>query len=211
VNVSSWIGDVDALLLIWYPGCEGGKAIARIIFGEVDPYGRLPVLFPKSDSQLGDWDVNSLTVEHTLFHGYRYLDMNNEKPLFPFGFGLSYTDFLIRNLRIDRSGSGFSAIVSLANSGFRQGNSLIQVYLSCSDSKLERPQKELKGFGRLSLEPEEEKDLEFEIADDDLKYYDDETGWELEPCLYTFSFGFSSEDLLLSETWRFDGSSWKKN
>ena len=208
VNVSSWIDSIDSLLVVWYPGCEGGKAIAGTLFGEVNPSGRLPVLFPKSDEQLGEWDVNALAVKHGLFHGYRYLDRTNEKPLFPFGFGLSYTQFVVKNFFINRKKESFSVIVVVENVGKMDGDCVLQLYVSCLNSKVERAKKELKGFGRLSLAVNEEMSLEFEVPDTDLCFYDPEEGWVLESCLYRFSLGFSSEDLPSSQTWLFDGASW---
>ena len=208
VNVYPWIDSIEALLVIWYPGCEGGKAIARTLFGEVNPSGRLPALFPKSDDQLGEWDINAKEVKHGLFHGYRYLDHNHEKALFPFGFGLSYTDFKVKNVIINRNKKYFSVIVGLSNVGKVDGICVPQLYVSCLNSRVERAKKELKGFGRLPLRANEKLNLEFEVRDSDLCFYDRKEGWVLEDCLYRFFIGFSSEDLPFSQTWRFDGVSW---
>jgi len=208
VNVSSWIDSIHALLVVWYPGCEGGKAIARTLFGEVNPSGRLPILFPKSDEQLGEWDVNALAVKHELFHGYRYLDRINEKPLFPFGFGLSYTEFSIKSVCISRKKGYFKLIASVENVGKASGDCVVQLYVACLNSKVDRAKKELKGFGRLSLRTNEEMNLEFEVSDTDLSYYDPEEGWVLETCLYSFALGFSSENLPFSQTWSLDEGLW---
>ena len=88
------------------------------------------------------------------------------------------------------------------------GDCVLQLYVSCLNSKVERSKKELKGFGRLSLVVNKEMSLEFEVPDTDLRFYDPEEGWVLESCLYRFSLGFSSEDLPSSQTWLFDGASW---
>ena len=210
VNVSSWIDSIHSLLVVWYPGCEGGKAIARTLFGEVNPSGRLPVLFPKSDQQLGEWDVNAITLKHGLFHGYRYLDHNHEKALFPFGFGLSYTEFKLRRAFINRKKGHFSVIVAVSNAGKVDGDCVPQLYVSCLNSSVDRAKKELKGFGRLSLRANEEMNLEFEVQDSDLCFYDGEAGWVLEDCLYRFFIGLSSEDLPFSQTWRLDDARWTK-
>ena len=210
VNVYPWIDSIEALLVIWYPGCEGGKAIARTLYGEVNPSGRLPALFPKSDDQLGEWDVNAKEVKHGLFHGYRYLDHNHEKALFPFGFGLSYTEFKLRSAFINRKKGHFSVIVAVSNAGKVDGDCVPQLYVSCLNSSVERAKKELKGFGRLSLRANEEMNLEFEVQDSDLCFYDGEAGWVLEDCLYRFFIGFSSEDLPFSQTWRLDDARWTK-
>ena len=210
VNVYPWIDSIEALLVIWYPGCEGGKAIARTLYGEVNPSGRLPALFPKSDEQFGEWDTNAKEVKHGLFHGYRYLDCKHEKALFPFGFGLSYTEFKVKSVFVNRKKRHFSVIVAVSNQGKVDGDCVVQLYVSCLNSKVDRAKKELKGFGRLSLPANEEMNLEFEVPDSDLCFYDREAGWVLESCLYRFSIGFSSEDLPFSQTWRFEDTSWTK-
>ena len=117
ILVDEWIDSVDALLMVWYPGREGGHAIANVLFGDVNPSGRLPVSFPRSMEQLMPWDVASLSVEHDLLHGYRYLDHHGHTPAFPFGFGLSYTTFALSNLDVRRVGPLFRITVHVSNTG----------------------------------------------------------------------------------------------
>ena len=102
----------------------------------------------------------------------------------------------------------FSVIVGLSNAGKVDGICVPQLYVSCLNSRVERAKKELKGFGRLSLRANEKLNLEFEVRDSDLCFYDRKEGWVLEDCLYRFFIGFSSDDLPFSQTWRFDGVSW---
>lgn len=209
IEVSSWSDSVDALMMIWYPGREGGHALARVLFGEVDASGRLPVSFPVSMRQLMDWDINALDVPHDLFHGYRYLDREGEIAQFPFGFGLSYTSFSMDGLQAERTEAGFLLNVTVTNTGDRAGDTVPQVYVRYPDSHVLRVDKELKGFGRLTVEPGESVDLEIEILDEELRYFDADDGWTLENCLYEFHAGFSAAELILDSTWRYDGEGWE--
>ena len=138
------------------------------------------------------------------------MDHNHEKALFPFGFGLSYTEFKVKSVFINRKKRRFSVIVAVSNAGRVDGDCIPQLYVSCLNSSVERAKKELKGFGRMSLRANEEMNLEFEVQDSDLCFYDGEAGWVLEECLYRFFIGFSSEDLPFSQTWRLDGVSWPR-
>ena len=208
IEVSSWIEDVDALMMVWYPGREGGHAIARVLFGEISPSGKLPVSFPISIEQLMDWDIGALDITHDLFHGYRYLDRQEEIPQFPFGFGLSYTSFTLEGLQVERAADRFYFNVSVRNTGDSKGGVVPQLYVSYPDSVVDRPVKELKGFGRIELEAGEAADLEIEVTDEDLCYFDVRNGWILEPCHYEFRVGQSSGDLPVESIWDFNGTGW---
>ena len=217
--VHDWLGRVDALLMAWYPGREGGHAIADVLFGIVNPSGKLPVCFPTADDQLMDWDITALDVPHDLLHGYRYLDHYGRTAEFAFGFGLSYTRFELGDVSISRSISssissnegeaGFRVLVPVSNVGARAGATVVQLYVSCSQSAMVRAEKELKGFGRVELEANETAELEFELADDELRYFDvDHSQWRLEACVYVIRLGFSAYDLGTGATWVFDGTDW---
>jgi beta-glucosidase len=208
IEVSSWVNEVDALMMIWYPGREGGHAVARVLFGMVSPSGKLPVSFPRSISQLVDWDITALDITHDLFHGYRYLDRKEEQPEFPFGFGLSYTEFTLEGLQVERAEDRFFLNVSVKNAGNTAGAAVPQLYVSYLNSSVERPVKELKGFGWVELEPGEIADLEIEMSDQELCYYDPHHGWVLEACTYDFRVGQVSDNLPLESTWSFDGEDW---
>jgi len=210
ILVDPWIELVDALLMVWYPGREGGHAIANVLFGDVNPSGRLPVSFPRSMEQLMPWDVAALSVEHDLLHGYRYLDHHGSEPAFPFGFGLSYTTFAMSHFDVQREDASFRLSVRVENTGARAGATVAQVYVGCEGSQVLRAKNELKGFGRVELEPDEVAVIDFEIADEDLRYFDERADdWRLEPCVYRFSAGFSSRDLPLTALRRFDGNAWR--
>ncbi|MBT5701299.1 MAG: glycosyl hydrolase [Gammaproteobacteria bacterium] len=208
IEVSSWVNKIDALMMVWYPGREGGHAIARVLFGTVSPSGKLPVSFPRSLSQLMDWDITALDITHDLFHGYRYLDKKAEQPEFSFGFGLSYTEFTLQGLQVERAEDRFFLSVSVKNTGDKVGAAVPQLYVSYRNSSVERPVKELKGFGRVELGPGETVDLEIELSDEELCYYDPDRRWVLEACTYDFRVGQVSDNLPFESAWRFDGEDW---
>jgi beta-glucosidase len=202
IIVRDWIDRVDALLMAWYGGREGGHALARVLFGDVSPSGRLPVSFPRGMDQLMPWDTAALSVQHGLLHGYRWLDHHGHEPEFPFGFGLGYTTCELASLRLERVRGGFVCRVDVRNTGARSGATLVQLYVSCRDSRVARVEKELKGFGRVELEPGAEATLEIEVRDEDLRYYDaDAHAWVFEDCRYVFRVGQSSADLPLEVEW----------
>ncbi len=209
IEVQEWIAGVDALVMAWYPGCEGGRALARVLFGEVNPSAKLPVSFSKSMDQHVAWDVNALQLEHDLFHGYRFMDKHGFEAEYPFGYGLSYTEFSVKKLQVSRVDDGFALSVQVENIGASLGASVIQLYVSCHASQVERVYKELKGFGRVELQPNEAVCLEFAVTDNELRYYDEsKTRWCLEDCDYQFRVGQSSEDLPLEQSWRRDSDEW---
>jgi beta-glucosidase len=209
ILVSTFLGQVDALLMAWYGGREGGHALARVLFGDVSPSGRLPVSIPRDMQQLMPWDVTSLSLEHTLLHGYRWLDHHGHQPEFAFGFGLAYTTFALEGLRVTRAGDGFRCHVDVRNTGDRAGTAVPQLYVSCRGSSVPRVEKQLEGFGRVKLAPGEVATLEMDVPDEALCFYD--TGarrFRLEDARYLFRAGQSSADLPLEQEWRRDGGGW---
>jgi beta-glucosidase len=209
ITLESWKGEVPAILMAWYPGMEGGHAIADILFGDVNPSGKLPLTVPESVDQLPSFDNRAKRVEYGYYHGYRHMQKQGLDPAFPFGFGLSYTafryDLLSLDKRVvDRDGS-VTVRVEVSNVGDRAGEEVVQIYVGCVGSKVHRPPMELKGFGRLSLAPGETGTLEREIRVADLAYYDVSTkGWVVEEIEYQVFAGPSSrqEDLHLGEAFR---------
>ena len=209
IAVEPWIQSVDALLMIWYPGCEGGKAIARVLFGEVSPSGKLPVSFATDIDQLMPWNINAMDITHDLLHGYRYLQHEHKTPSFPFGFGLSYTTFSVDGFQVEREQDGFRFLVTVTNTGERTGAEVVQLYVGVSDSSIFRVPLELKAFGKIHLEPGEKVDLELEVTDESLCYFDPEQAWTLEDAKYAFHVGTSSEDLPLNSEWRLSDNEWE--
>jgi beta-glucosidase len=212
IVVRDWVDRVDALLMAWYGGQDGGHALARVLFGEVSPSGRLPVSIPRDMGQLMPWDVTALVVDHDLLPGYRWLDHHGQVAEFPFGFGLGYTTFDVENLRMEREKNSFLCRLDVRNVGARSGATVVQLYVSCSGSRVFRAEKELKGFGRVELEAGAATELEIEITDEELRFYDAEaSGWQLEECDYAFRVGQSSADLPLREEWRHAEGDWRRS
>ena len=210
ITVGDWLSDADALLMVWYPGQMGGHAIADLLFGVANPSGKLPLTFPTGLDQLPPFDNTSLDVTYDYFHGYRYLDRNDEAPEFEFGFGLSYTTFAVENLRADRTeaatGDTVTFTVDVANTGSVAGAEVVQLYVGYPDSSVERAERELKGFAKVSLEPGETKAVDISVPVDSLAYYDiAASAWTLEALEHVVHIGTSSRDLPLSTTLRVAG------
>ena len=198
-----WLADVPAVVMAWYPGQEGGSAIADVLFGDVVPSGKLPLSFPVAEADLPPFDNVSLAVTYDYFHGYRYLDHNGVAPLFPFGFGLSYTQFAYANLTLDRTAiapnGSLRVTADVTNVGSVAGDEIAQLYVGYGASSVTRAVRDLKGFSRLHLEPGETKTVVFTVRAADLGFWDTvANGWQVEPISYTVEVGPSSRDLPLS-------------
>ncbi len=203
ILVETFVDQVSALLLAWYPGMEGGNAIAEVLFGDVNPSGKLPVTFPRSEEQLPAFVNDKDAVTYGFLHGYRYVDGMYEDPRYPFGHGLSYTTFAFGNLVLDRStatsGGRVRVSVDVTNTGARAGDEVVQLYVSYPGSQVERAVRELKGFQRVSLQPGETKAVGMDLEVRDLAYWDAGTSsFVVEPLTYTVSVGDSSRDLPLA-------------
>lgn len=202
IVVERWIERVPAVLLAWYPGMEGGHAIAGALFGDVVPGGRLPLTFPRSAAELPSFDVEHDEVEYGPLHGYRLADHAGLEPRFPFGFGLSYARFAYRALLMEsstlRADGTLQATVEIANVGGCAGDEVVQLYVGCARSRVARPVRELKGFARVRLEAGETARVEFEVPMSELRYWDDDArGWLLEETDYVVWAGPSSRQLPL--------------
>jgi len=212
ITMQEWLNKVPAILMAWYPGMEGGNAIADILFGEVNPSGKLPINFPKSAEQIFKFDNKAKTVKYDRWHGYRYFDRYNLEPEFPFGFGLSYTQYQYKNLRLDKKEIGKSgkilAKVDVINSGKMSGEEIVQLYVGYNGSQADRPVKELKAFKKIQLAPGEAKTVELEINAQDLAYYNESRArWDIEEIPYTVFVGPSSRQTdLLTERFKISGA-----
>jgi len=204
VTVDSWIDEAEAVLMAWYPGMEGGSALAEILFGDFSPSGKLPLTFPESEGQLYPlgWDAASIVYGYD--HDYRYFDRQGLTPAFCFGHGLSYTTFEYSGLRLDgsRVPAGADRVVvqaDVTNSGAAAGAEVVQLYIGYPDSRVRRPLRELKGFARIELEPGQTRSVAIEVSPRDLAYYDADTGgWVIERMRYEVFVGASSRDIRLS-------------
>jgi beta-glucosidase len=206
IITESWREKVPAILMAWYPGMEGGHALADILLGKVNPSAKLPCTFPKSEEQLPFFDKHARSIEYGYFHGYRHMDKEGHEPAFPFGFGLSYTTFAYRHMLLDRkeiaADGELEVSVDVTNTGGVAGEEVVQLYVGCEGSQVERPVRELKGFAKVHLEPGETKRVALALAARQLAYYDEQRDhWMVEPITYRVSVGPSSraESLLNAE------------
>lgn len=198
-----WVDQAAAIVLAYYPGMENGNAVARVLLGEVNPSGKLPVTFPKrlEDTPAfvnypGGKDVR---YGEGIFVGYRYYDAKEVTPLFPFGHGLSYTEFAYSDLQITptiRPGEPVAVSVTVKNVGDRAGKEVVQLYVRDAAASLPRPPKELKRFAKISLAPGEAQIVRFELDERDLAFYDpDRKAWVAEPGEFEVLIGSSSRDI----------------
>jgi beta-glucosidase len=201
VTMDGWLEKVPTVVEAWYAGQEAGHAIAAILFGDVNPSGKLPLTFPRrlSDSPAhvsertfpGAEDVH---YDEGVFVGYRHFDARGIEPLFPFGHGLSYTKFAYENLRI----SGMKVSGDVTNAGDRAGSEVVQLYVHDPTTIVERPLKELKGFKKVHLDPGRTETVTFTLTEEDLSFWDEKTGrWTTEADEYDVLMGSSSRDIRL--------------
>ncbi|MBL0745870.1 glycoside hydrolase family 3 protein [Chryseolinea lacunae] len=197
ITMTNWINDVSGIVDIWYPGEEGGKSVAAVLFGDYNPAGRLPITFPVHEAQL------PLVYNHKPTG--RGDDYNNLSglPLFPFGFGLSYTTFTYTDCRLDKKimtrGESTSLRVTISNTGTRDGDEVVQLYIKDMLASVARPVLELKGFQRIHLRAGERKEVVFNITPDLLQMLNDKMEWTVEPGAFKLLVGASSRDIRLSE------------
>jgi beta-glucosidase len=213
VDMTGWLDRVPALIEAWYPGQEGGTALAEVLLGEVNPSGRLPVTFerrwqdnPVSNSYYPAAGTNKVEYKEGVFVGYRGYEKSGTKPQFPFGYGLSYTNFSYSNLSVQqgitKGGSReiWWAKVSfdVTNAGKLAGSEVAQVYVGDSHSKIPRPLKELQGFAKLELKPGEKKRVKVMLNQRALSYYDaNARQWRAEPGDFDVLVGPSSAKIEL--------------
>jgi len=207
VIMSKWIDQVPAIVDMWYGGQEGGNAIADILFGDADPSGKLPVSFVQQweDSPAyGHYPGKNLQVEYAegIYVGYRYFDKKKVEPLFPFGYGLSYTKFDYSDIKVspNQTSSDKPVEVSLQvrNTGTRAGAEVVELYVHDGHSSVDRPVQELKGFQRVDLQPGETKDVHFTLDRSAMAFYSTaEKDWVTEPGDFDVLVGSSSRDIRL--------------
>jgi len=201
VTMRRWIDSVNAVLEIWYAGAECGNAVAKVVFGDYNPGGRLPITFPRHSGQL------------PLYYNPRphgrvadYCDCRGKLEQFEFGFGLSYTTFEYTDLAVRKQGSGKGLKVrvtcAVKNTGARAGDEVVQLYLRDVFSRITRPIKELKRFERITLAPGETKKVSFTLVWDDFAFLDERLKPTLEPGDFKLMIGASSSDIRLEKTVR---------
>jgi beta-glucosidase len=206
IDMTEWVGDAKAVVQAWYPGMEGGNALARILFGQVNPSGKLPMTFPKKLEDvgahaLGQYPGDSVNVYYNddIYVGYRYFDTYNVEPLFAFGHGLSYTSFAYSNLKVQAAGKKATVTFTVKNTGSREGAEVAQVYVKQENASMPRPEKELKAFRKVTLKPGEQKNVTLTLDENAFSYYNDVKGkWVLEPGNFHILVGSSSRDVRLN-------------
>jgi beta-glucosidase len=209
VDMTRWIDQVPALLHAWYPGQEGGTALAQILFGEVSPSGKLPASFERrweDNASFGSYypTKGNKRVEYKegIFTGYRHFDRAPVKPLFPFGYGLSYTAFQYTDLKVSPLSADLSAPITVffnvKNTGSREGAEVAEVYVGDSHASVPRPVKELKGFAKVHLRPGESKRVTVSLDRRAFSFYDvEKNNWKAEAGKFSILVGSSSEKIEL--------------
>lgn len=197
VIMNNWLDKVGAVLNVWYPGEEGGHAVAAVLFGDENPSGRLPISFPKHEGQL------PLTYNHLpTGRGDDYNDLSGA-PQFPFGFGLSYAQFHYSGLRLSKkqflNQETITATFTIKNTGTRSGDEVVQLYIRDEISSVAQPVMELKGFHRIHLMPDESKEISFQITPEMLGMYNENMKWVVEPGTFRIMIGASSKDIRLRD------------
>ena len=218
VNISGnavampWVKEVPAIVQNWYLGSEAGSALAAVLMGDVNPSGKLPFTFPvkledNSAHALGEYtgkrsnEVIDIKYNESIFVGYRWADKQKKvKPLFPFGHGLSYTTFEYGKPTADaktmQADGKLTVKVTVKNTGDREGQEVVQLYIADKKSSLPRPVKELKGFQKIKLAPGESKEVSFTIEKDALSYFDDaQHAWVAEPGKFEAIIAASAADI----------------
>lgn len=193
VSMTNWLADAAAIVEAWYPGEEGGNAVADVLFGNYNPGGRLPITFPRSAAQLPLYYNYKPSGR-----GYDYMD-TSAVPLYPFGYGLSYTTFTYSDIRFDkttvRAGQQVTVSVDITNSGSMRGDEVAQLYLHDEIASVSRPIKELKDFARITLNPGETKTVDLTVTAEDMTMLDEGMNRVIEPGEFRVMVGSSSEDI----------------
>lgn len=200
-----WKDKVQAIITGYIGGESGGKAIVNCLIGKINPSGKLAESYPlkiEDTPCYKNFPGTELTVEYkeSIYVGYRYYDKNKTKLLYPFGFGLSYTTFGYNDLKIIKQEEKLIAKFKIKNTGKIKGKEIAQIYIKQENPKILKPIKELKGFEKIELEPQEEKEITIELPKSSFEYYNQETKkWAIEEGNYEIQIGKSSEEIVLQE------------
>ena len=205
ITMQSWKNEVEGIVMAWYPGEKGGLAIADVLFGDANFGGHVPMTWPKKLEDEPVFGNKQAETKMGFLHGYRHFDDTGVAPLFPFGFGLSYTTFEYKNLQVpcsDVTPDGMVEVkVDITNTGDRAGDTVAFLFVSVPDSKVRRAKKDLKAFTRVSLDPGQTKRVTLPIMAKDLAYWDvDNDKWVVEKTEYKVLVGPDAATLPLSDT-----------
>jgi len=202
IIIEPWKNYAKAILMQWYPGMEGGAALANILLGDVNPSAKMPVTVPASATQLPYYDIEATSIVYDYYHGYFLADKEKYPVTYHFGFGMSYTTYNYSNVKTSESEDTIFVCVDVANAGMMAGDEVVQLYIGYKNSKVERHVKDLKGFTKIHLKPGECKTVSITLAIKDLAYYSEElSSWIVEDVNYIAMIGSSSDnmDLLTAE------------
>ena len=210
VLMDKWIDKVDGLIEAWFAGEQAGNAIAEILLGEANPSGKLPITFPKRWEDCSAFNTykkedGTTRYEDGIYVGYRHFEKNKIEPLFPFGYGLSYTTFEYSGINLSSkeidNNDKLTISLKLKNTGRSKGSEVVQLYINDLQSSVDRPVKELKAFKKVSLNPGEEKVVELTIDQNALSFFDTHKKmWIAEPGKFEVLIGSSSKDIKLKDT-----------
>lgn len=209
VTVQPWLGKVPAVLAAWYPGSEGGHALAEILFGDINPSGSTAISWPHTLDDVAaqahyPGSNGQVQYQEGIYVGYRHFDTHGIDPVFPFGHGLSYTEFAYSDLAIDAD--NLRVRFRVENTGKRLGKETVQLYVHDVAASIDRPAKELKRFAKIELEPGQQRDVSFELSPADLAFYHTEkASWVVEPGEFELLVGSSSRDIRLRGRLAYEG------
>jgi beta-glucosidase len=206
IDMTQWVNETPSILQSWYSGMGGGTALAKIIFGEVNPSGKLPMSFPKKLEDnpsyvLGEYPGDGKNVHYydDIYVGYRYYDTYKVAPQFAFGHGLSYTSFQYSDLKLSTEGKNATATFTVKNTGKVAGAETAELYVHQEKSLLPRPEKELKGFDKMMLQPGEQKTVTIKLDENAFQYFNDvKNEWVMDPGTFDILVGGSSRDIKLN-------------
>ena len=203
IDMRNWLPNVSSVLMAWYPGEQGGNGLADVLFGKVNPSAKLTITFPQSLEQYPKYfhskgDRNE--YKEGLYVGYRYFDKFKKETLFPFGHGLSYTNFKYSKLKVSKKKSSTKVCVNVENTGSFDGADVVQLYVRDIESSVDRPLKELKEFKKIYLKKGEKKTIEFNLTKSAFAFWDSVSkDWTLESGEFEILIGKSSENIALKK------------
>jgi beta-glucosidase len=197
IDMNSWESNVPSIIFSWYSGMEGGNALAKIIYGDINPSGKLPFTIAKNSNDYPYFNPYTDTITYGYYHGYSLFEKYKKDIAYPFGHGLSYSKFKYENFNLVNYNPNDSILnfsVDLTNVSNIEGKEISQLYVGFENSEIDRPLKLLRGFKKIHLKPEEKKTISFQINKNDLSYYNTEKKkWLNEKISYNFYVGGSSQ------------------
>lgn len=206
VLMNNWIDKVKSIVEMWFAGSEGGNAIADVLLGNYNPSGKLPITFPKRWEDCSAYPTYKKLAAREyysddIYVGYRHFDKYNIEPLFPFGYGLSYTTFEYSNLKVSKVEDGFEVTCEIRNTGGVKGAEAAQLYVASNNAVVDHTVKELKGFSKVTLNPSESAEVKLKLTRDDFAYFNEEiNSWKVDEGNYEILIGASSRDIKLKTT-----------